>query len=380
MAAQQKIKVLETIRQGKIGGGETHVLDLVEELNKELYEPVVLSFTDGPMVSRLQQMGVKTHLIPTERPFDFTIWKKVKHFLAAENIDLLHAHGTRALSNTFWAAKQLGLPIIYTVHGWSFHADQPFLLKKYRIWGERFLISKADVTVCVSENNLKEGRQLFEMSRATVIKNGINLKKFNTGNSLKDIRAELNISKDTILVGYIARITVQKDPLTMLRAVAAVPADLNLHFLMVGEGDLKEDALRLARELQITPRVTFIDFRQDIPDILNALDIYCLPSLWEGLPIGLLEAMAMGKAVVATAIDGTKEVVDHLQNGLLIPPMSPEKLAESLVLLATDNDLRNALGRSARQTVQERYNVENMTRQVEKLYKQLLPVTKEKKQ
>lgn len=370
---KRKIKVLETIRQGKVGGGETHVLDLMEELDKELYEPIVLSFTDGPMISKLRQMGIKTHVISTERPFDFTKWKKVKDLLKAEQINILHAHGTRAFSNTFWAAKQLELPIIYTVHGWSFHADQPFLIKTYRTLGEKFLINKADITVCVSDNNLMEGQQLFDMSRATVIKNGINLKKFDRMSSFKDIRAEFGIAKDTVLVGYIARITAQKDPITLLKAIAAVPSEVNLHFLIVGEGNMKEEALKLANELNILPRVTFVDFREDIPDILKAIDIYCLPSLWEGLSIGLLEAMAMGKAIIATAIDGTKEVIDHMQNGLLIPPMSPEKLAESFVLLATDKDLRDSLSSEAQQRIQENFNVEKMTRQVETLYQKVLP-------
>lgn len=377
MSVNRKIRVLETIRQGKIGGGETHVLDLVEELNKEQYEPIVLSFTDGPMISRLQEMGVKTHVIATEIPFDFTSWKKVKNFIEAEQIDIVHAHGTRALSNTFWAAKRLGLPIIYTVHGWSFHADQSPLMKTYRTLGEKFLISKSDVTVCVSENNLKEGQQLFDMSRATVIKNGINLDKFSRKNTYKDIRKEFGIPKDALLVGYIARITAQKDPITFLKAIVSVPAELNMHFLMVGEGDMKEEAVKLAEQLNILHRITFVDFRQDIPDILNAIDIYCLPSLWEGLPIGLLEAMAMGKAVVATAIDGTKEVVVHMENGLLMPPSSPETLAKSLVLLATDNNLRDILSFKAHQTIQEKYNVGNMTRQVEMLYQKVMPATKE---
>ncbi|RDV16703.1 glycosyltransferase family 1 protein [Pontibacter diazotrophicus] len=373
MSVKGKIRVLETIRQGKIGGGETHVLDLVKALDKELYEPIVLSFTDGPMISTLQQMGIKTYVIKTERPFDFTKWKEVKRLLKACQIDILHAHGTRALSNTFWAARRLGLPIIYTVHGWSFHADQPSLMKSYRTLGEKFLTSKSDITVCVSESNLKESQQLFDMSRATIIKNGIDLNKFNKGNSFSDIRRELNIAKETILVGYIARITSQKDPITLLKAIALIPADVNIHFLIVGEGDLKEEALQLAVELKILTRVTFVDFRQDIPDILNAIDIYCLPSLWEGLSIGLLEAMAMSKAIVATAIDGTKEVIEHMVNGLLVPPSSPALLAKSLTLLATDEALRNTLSANAHLTIKDNHDVRKMTRQIESLYQKMLP-------
>src|SRR5215831_11294610 len=139
---QKKIRVLETIRQGKIGGGESHLLDLVENLDKSIFEPVVLSFTDGPMINRLQSMGIPTHIIHTERPFDFTKWGKVKQFLQDEKIELVHAHGTRANSNVIWASRKLGLPVVYTIHGWSFHDDQPFLLKKLRVMGEKYLTER----------------------------------------------------------------------------------------------------------------------------------------------------------------------------------------------------------------------------------------------
>src|SRR6187402_21818 len=102
-----KIRVLECIRQGKIGGGESHLLSLVENLDRTAFEPVVLSFTDGPMINRLNELGVSTTIIHTERPFDITKWRKVKDFLASQKIKLIHAHGTRANSNILWAARKL---------------------------------------------------------------------------------------------------------------------------------------------------------------------------------------------------------------------------------------------------------------------------------
>ena len=114
-----KIKVLECIRQGQIGGGESHLLSLVENLDKSRYEPVVLSFTDGPMIERLKQMNIPVHVIPTTRPFDITKWRTVKKFIEEQKVSLVHAHGTRAASNVLQAAQSLKLPLIYTIHGWS---------------------------------------------------------------------------------------------------------------------------------------------------------------------------------------------------------------------------------------------------------------------
>lgn len=369
---KKKIKVLETIRQGKIGGGESHVLDLVEELDKSIFEPVVLSFTAGPMIDRLKAMGIKTYVVHTEKPFDVTKWQQVKQILIDEQIELVHAHGTRANSNVFWAASQLKLPVVYTVHGWSFHPDQNPLVRFVRVKSEKFLAQRANVTICVSDNNQRDALKEFKLPNSIVIKYGINLKKFNPQNTFKDVRAEYGIDDHTTVVGYIARITVQKDPFTLMKAIAKVPQALNVKFLVIGDGDLKPNMLKLAKELGIESRIIFSNFRQDVPDVLNAIDIYCLPSLWEGLPIGLLEAMAMKKAIVASAVDGTKEVITDGKNGLLVSPQSPDALAAALTMLISDPALVDTFGEKAYEVMKEQFSVASMSRKVERIYTNLL--------
>lgn len=365
---KDKIKILHAIRQGKIGGGETHVLDLVQNLNKDQYESTVLAFTDGPLIDELKRLNIATKVILTEKPFDIFVWQQVLAFIRIQKFDIIHAHGTRAQSNVFWAAKKLRLPLIYTVHGWSFHPNQNSFVHKIRSFSEKFLVNKADATICVSENNLQEGKQHFKMSQSFVIKNGINFKKFDSKKLYKNVRSEFNVNEETILVGYIARITDQKDPLTFIRAIAKVPKQLPLKFLIVGDGDLKPEAVRLASELNLNDKIIFSGFRQDVPDLLNAVDIYCLPSLWEGLPIGLLEAMAMKKATIASGVNGTKEVVTDGVNGLLISPKNEIELAEKIVLLATNKNYREALGKAAENYVKNTYDISLMTNKIEHLY------------
>ncbi|WP_316749089.1 glycosyltransferase family 4 protein [Pedobacter gandavensis] len=371
----RKIKILQAIRQGKVGGGETHVLDLVNELNKQEFESVILSFTEGPMVEKLRADGFKVYVVPTEKPFNYKVWKAVKKIVEQEKIDLIHAHGTRANSNTFSTAKSLSIPIIYTVHGWSFHPDQSAAVKIIRTLSERFLVNMANKTICVSQSNLNEGLLKFPMPEATVILNGINQQKFSPDQTFKPVRTELNIPSDAVLIGYIARITAQKEPLNFLRAIARVPSDLNAKFLIVGDGELKAEMLELATSLNLNDRVTFQDFRSDIPDVLNAVDIFCLPSLWEGLPIALLEAMAMKKAIVATEIDGINDLIQPGQNGILVPVSNPDKLAEAITLLIENTELRTRLGIQAGATVAEKFNVDRMTRSVEEVYRSLVPRT-----
>ncbi|KEQ28842.1 hypothetical protein N180_19560 [Pedobacter antarcticus 4BY] len=370
MTATKKTRILHAIRQGKIGGGETHVLDLVHQLNRDKFESVILAFTPGPMVDQLKSEGFTVYVVPTERPFNWKAWPAVTQILTDENIDLVHAHGTRANSNTFYSAKKLNIPLVYTVHGWSFHPDQSMPVKFIRAQSERLLVSKADHTICVSQSNLADGKKRFPISRGSVIVNGINQNKFNPDQTFPDFRKEINIDNSVVLVGYIARITVQKDPFTFLRAIALTPEVIK--FVIIGDGELKPEMLRLAGELGLTDRIVFLDFRSDIPSILNAIDIFCLPSLWEGLPIALLEAMAMRKAIVATAIDGTRDLVRQMENGVLVPVSESSKLADAITTLASDRNLRERLGEQAYRTIKDNFGVEEMALKIENVYDKVL--------
>lgn len=370
----QRTRVLETIRQGQIGGGESHLLDLVDNLDKSEFEPIVLSFTDGPMIDRFRQMGIPAHVIPTTKPFNFTKWRAVQTFIQQQRVQLVHAHGTRAASNVFWAAGNLSLPLIYTVHGWSFHDDQAPVIKKIRILGEQLLTRKSDVTISVSSSNQQTGQQNFPDFESLVINNGINTDRFNPANYFPDLRAELGISPTAVLLVFVARFTHQKQPLALLDAFAEVAKQrTDVHLLMVGDGEQKEEAVAKLNTLNCKNQVTLLPFRSDVPTVLATADIYVLPSLWEGLSIALLEAMSMGKAIIATKTDGTVELLTDQKNGLLVDTGNLKaKLAEAILRLSDDADARKKMGDAARQTVMAGFNAATMTRQVEAIYRQLI--------
>lgn len=372
--ADKKIRVLECIRQGKIGGGESHLLTLVEYLDKSRFEPMVLSFTEGPMIDRLQEMGVGTDVIYTEKPFDLTKWGRVKELLKEKKVDLIHAHGTRAASNVLWAARSLGIPVIYTIHGWSFHPDQRTLLRKMRIAGESYITTRTAMNISVSKANQVLGKQNIRGFESVLVSNGIDQRKFSPSRISKDVRVELGISRETVLVLFIARFTKQKQPLAMIEAFKEARESVpGMHLLMVGDGELKAEAVQLSADLGLGDHITFQAFRQDVPDVLAAADIFVLPSLWEGLPIGLLEAMAMGKAIIASDVDGTGEVVKDGENGLLIQTgrLVPA-LTEALVNLGRDREMQKNLRDRAIETISGRYNVTKMTREIETIYNTVL--------
>jgi glycosyltransferase involved in cell wall biosynthesis len=370
----QKIKVMECIRQGQIGGGESHLLSLVENLDQSKFQPIVLSFTDGPMIDQLKQMQVETHVIHTQKPFDFSKWKEVKQLLKDKQVDIVHAHGTRANSNVLWAAHSLSIPVIYTVHGWSFHADQNPFVRTIRVAGEKYLTKKSDQNISVSSSNQQSGKVFIKSFNSIVINNGIDQKKFNPKKTYKNIRQELGIKEKATLVLFIARFTLQKQPLALIQAFAkALPSNPNLHLLMIGDGDQKQEAVELINKSGLKNNITLLPFRQDVPDVLAAADIFVLPSLWEGLPIGLLEAMAMGKAIIASNVDGTGEVIQNNKNGLLIDTSDLiTNLANALLLLSNDQKMREQFSNEAIKTINERYNAVNMTRLIEEVYSKLV--------
>jgi len=365
-----KIRVLQAIRQGKVGGGETHMLELVSAIDKTMFSPLVLSFTDGPMVEQIRQLGIPVFIIETEKGFDWRIWGRVKKLLTEQKIDIVHAHGTRANSNVFWATRKLKLPLVYTIHGWSFHQDQSLFMQRVREISEKLLTSQSTSNICVSFSNQQDGIQRFNMKNSTVIYNGISKDKFNPEGKYADIRKEFNIPEEKTLIGYIVRITLQKDPLTLIKAMKIVlDQTSDIMLLIVGEGDLKNEAVRMVKDFGISSNVVFEDFRLDVPDILNAIDIYCLPSLWEGLPIGILEAMSMGKVIIATPIDGTKEIITANENGIFVPQQNPERLASAILEIHHNKQLKEKLSKNAIQTIQEKFTITEMVKKIENHYK-----------
>jgi len=214
-----------------------------------------------------------------------------------------------------------------------------------------------------------------------VVNNGIDQRKFSPARSFTDVRGELKIPADVLLLLFLARFTAHKQPLTLIRAFHEAVGKMGkvgkaaefgkmagLQLLMVGEGDQKEEGMRLAGELGLEGLVHFSPFRQDVPDVLAACDIYVLPSLWEGLPIGLLEAMAMGRAVIGTRVDGTSEVLRDGENGLMVEPGDVGALAGAILRLAGDGELRESMGARAVETVRERFNAAVMTKEIENIY------------
>ena len=188
-----------------------------------------------------------------------------------------------------------------------------------------------------------------------MIENGINLDRFNPVSQFKDLRREFGFSDSDFVIGFVARCTLQKNPVDFLKAIKIAHERNNrIKGLFVGEGDMDAEVDSFIENNQMHSYVFRSAFRTDVPDLLHCMDVYCLPSLWEGLYIALLEAMAMGKAIIATPTDGTKElIVDGV---------------DAISGFCKDRDLLSYCSKEARKVVEKRFNAQRVAESVSEIY------------
>ncbi|MFA5848416.1 MAG: glycosyltransferase [Bacteroidales bacterium] len=366
------IKVLEVIRQGQIGGGESHLIDLISGFGPNV-SPVVLAFTPGHMIDYLRQAGIKCYVLETKYPFDIRVIRAIKKILHEEKIEIIHSHGSRAASNMLLIARLMKIPMVYTVHGWSFHQDQSVLSKTLRIFVEKLICLFCSRVICVSESNRITGVKAFGLSNATVIENGISFGKFNPDSSYSNIREEFGILPDDFLVGFIGRITIQKDPMTIIKAVEkAHSIDPRIKALIIGDGDLKESVMQYIDKHGLAGVIFTDGFRKDIPDLLNSMDVFCQPSLWEGLSISLLEAMAMKKALVVTPTDGTSEIIQEGINGSIATFGDVEGISGMILNYCRDREKAAQHGENAFQLVKSRFDSKKVSEGVTEIYSAII--------
>jgi glycosyltransferase involved in cell wall biosynthesis len=209
-------------------------------------------------------------------------------------------------------------------------------------------------------------------AKVDVIYNAVDFAQAAPTLSRREIRAALGVPFDAPLAGVIARLTEQKGHRFLFDALAATTALARTHLLVVGGGDLDQDLRSRAAALGLDGRVHFLGPRRDLGDLLGAIDVFVLPSLWEGLPLSLVLAMAAGVAPVATAVAGIPEVVEDGRTGLLVPAGDAAALGAALGRLMSDRALRERIGRDARASVLPRFGVARYVDSIVGLYDRLL--------
>ena len=354
------------------GGAENVLLTLGRTLRARGHEvvPVGPRVGEGWLGERFREEGFEPETFDLRRSIDPQCLLALKAIMERRGVEVMHGHEfTMAVYGA--AAARLGrLPHVITMHGGRYYATALRRRVAFR-WAMR----NSHRVVAVSEATRRDLEEsLGRPARCVdVIPNGQRLRQ----GVRSKLRDELGLSDADFLIVNVGNLYSVKGQDSLVRALARSLSEgpgLPLHLAIAGRGEQEVPLRTLALDLGIADRVHLLGFRDDVPDVLAAADLFALPSLSEGLPLALLEAMFAGLPVVASAVGGIPEVVRHDREGLLCTPGSAEELAAAVLALFRDSALRDRIGRAGRDLAETRYTPDAMASAYEALYRSALQV------
>jgi len=375
----RRIGLLYVITKLELGGAQKQLLSLVSRLDKEKFRFFLITAKDGillPDALSIPGLTVKKSLF-LERNInplkDILAMLEIYFFIKRNKISIVHTHSSKAGILGRFAARLAGLKIIiHTVHGWPFNDYQPHLVKKLFVRLEKLAARFTNIIIVVSHHDLRKGLEnnIAEESRYKLIRYGIDYKAFI---SKKNAKAEFGIGINELVVTNISCLKPQKSPCDFVRLASLVNKQLpNVKFLLVGDGVLRSPVEKLIRELNLQERMILTGWRKDIPGILSITDALVLTSLWEGLPVVVLEAMAAGCPVIATQTGAVGEVITEEMTGYLVPCRDLAKMSERLIGLLNNRNAKTHMGETARLNLNSNFTLENMVKNNQFLYEGLV--------
>ena len=365
--AADRPRLLILITLAEVGGAQRYVAALLPALRDE-FDVVVAAHGDGFLRAAAEAAGVRyVALRHVGRPVD--VRKDVRGFVELlrlvrrERPAVVHANSSKAGVLGRLAAVAGRAPVrVFTVHGWAFRAHTGAAAVAY-LWADRLLSPLTDMTVCVARSDLDAGvrARTCRPCRATVIRNGIDL----------DVPRARPDGGDPATIVSVARLRRPKDVMTLVRAVAMLERG-SVRALVVGDGPQRAPLAAEVARLGVGDSVRLLGERDDVAQLLARADLVVLSSTSEGMPMCVLEAMAAGLPVVASAVGGVPEIVRDGETGILVPPGEPAALAAAIGALIADPARRRRLGEAGRRRAEAEFDVASFRRAHVELYRSLL--------
>ncbi len=375
----EKTKILHIITNLELGGAQKNALLIIDRLDSELYQKYFISSTTGLLREETNKIKSASFYFLPFLKREISPWDDLRlmfwliRFMRKEKIRLVHTHSSKAGILGRWAAKLSGVPIIiHTIHGWSFNDYQGSLPKNLYIFLERITARITGFFVAVSQSDIRKGLDsgIGEKNQYALIRYGIDFSGESKSLDLADRKKIIGAGENEPVVGMIACLKPQKNPLDFIKAAAiiskSVPA---VKFICAGDGLLRPKMQKFIDEQGLRGKVILLGWRRDIDALLPLFDIVVLTSLWEGLPIALLEAMACSKPIVAYGVDGVKEIIRDTENGFLIKPADIAALAEKVKFLLRDKETAKRMGKKGKYFLENSaFKTEKMIEDINALY------------
>lgn len=359
-----------------ITGVQRVTLDELERLDPQRFTPYIICKEPGPMTEEAERKGInclysrnlQRDISPVKDLLAF--WQLYRLF-RQYRFDVVHSHSSKTGVIGRIAAKLAGVPMItHTVHGYAFPAANS-QLEKWIFLAMEWLGTKcSDKIICLHETDRDIAKKTLGASdqQLAVLANGVNTTKYAPATTeLKQaMREQLDISNDDVVVGMVGRLWRQKNPQAFINAaINLLSNSVVAHFVLVGDGELSDKLEAQVKDAGFQHNIHFLGWRNDTAQLLKALDVFVLPSLWEGMPLAILEAQATGLPCVVSNIQGNNHLVTDKVDGLLFDLDKPQHLSENISFLINNQTKRIQFGSAGREKILHGYDIdrriENMT-------------------
>ncbi|EHK9061938.1 glycosyltransferase family 4 protein [Vibrio parahaemolyticus] len=373
----KKIKIAHVQLLPLLTGVQNVTISELDGLSEKHYSKTIICQSSGELTLKASKLNISTKLIPDlvreiSPVKDFKALISLYKIFKKEEFDIVHTHSSKTGLLGRLAARMAGVPlVIHTVHGFPFSSAKSKIIYMFYVFMEFLGGRLSHKVICLHENDKKICIDKLKLSedKLVVLPNGVNKNIFHPSDSssLNLIRSELKLSKDKIIIGMIGRLWEQKNPKAMVDAALSILSSRNdVVFVFVGEGELR--ASLEAMSDSYSDNIKFLGWRSDTADLLRSFDIFSLPSLWEGMPLAIIEAMATGLPCIVSNIPGNNHLIENGKNGFLFELTNNEDFVNSLLNLIDDEVLRKSMGNYSLELVNKFYDIDSRVNKINTLY------------
>lgn len=354
-----------------VGGTEGQLLDLASRFDRRRFNVMVCALKgEGPVARTMREQGIRVVTLNGCGAWDVRVLYRLFRLVRQERPEILHAFLGFANLAASLVGRLLGVPVVI----WSYRDVEVWKTRAHWLV-DRVVARWAEAITCCSDavRQFVLARLNGQASKLITIHNGINLDAFSSPGVVS--RSELKLRDGGFVIGTVSRLDEPKKGLTvLLHALADMAKRDGLppwQCLLVGDGPARERLRSLAAELGLAEQVVFAGMRRDVARVLPALDLFVCPSRYEGFGIAIVEAMAAGRPVVASAVGGIPEIVVDQETGLLVTPGNAAALADAMTALLTHPDRAQTMGVRGRERARERFSIETAVQRHQHLYESL---------